>query len=178
VAVHHRGGHTTYYNSKALEMAGITKSTPSMAKRYLRPRLERRTQRPGDRPCARRVRQGRQEAQLFRRRGDATRTRRGWRTISKQFVRSGLTGVCHQGRNLRALQQVRANGDLLHRVSYEAHGAELEAMITGGMATGLGRRVDQVGEPPLNTPPTGRSPNARWRSASHIPAFPRLIRAM
>jgi len=31
VAVHHRGGHTTYYNSKALAMAGITKSTPSMA---------------------------------------------------------------------------------------------------------------------------------------------------
>src|SRR4029453_16083156 len=28
VAVFHRGGHTSYYNSKALEMAGITKTTP------------------------------------------------------------------------------------------------------------------------------------------------------
>jgi predicted amidohydrolase YtcJ len=28
VAVHHRGGHTSYYNSKALQMAGITKNTP------------------------------------------------------------------------------------------------------------------------------------------------------
>ena len=29
VAVHHRGGHTSYYNSKALEMAGVTKNTPN-----------------------------------------------------------------------------------------------------------------------------------------------------
>src|SRR5580700_10809430 len=29
VAVHHRGGHTSYYNSKALEMADINKSTPN-----------------------------------------------------------------------------------------------------------------------------------------------------
>ena len=29
VCVHHRGGHTSYYNSKALQMAGITKNTPN-----------------------------------------------------------------------------------------------------------------------------------------------------
>src|ERR1041385_3921665 len=29
VAVHHRGGHTSFYNSKALELAGINKSTPN-----------------------------------------------------------------------------------------------------------------------------------------------------
>src|SRR6516164_8990362 len=29
VAVHHRGGHTSFYNSKAFELAGITKSTPN-----------------------------------------------------------------------------------------------------------------------------------------------------
>src|SRR5205823_806782 len=29
VAVNHRGGHTSYYNTKALEMAGVTKSTPN-----------------------------------------------------------------------------------------------------------------------------------------------------
>ena len=28
VAVHHRGGHTSFYNSKALEMAGLDKNTP------------------------------------------------------------------------------------------------------------------------------------------------------
>ena len=29
MAVHHRGGHTSFYNSKALEMAGIHKDTPN-----------------------------------------------------------------------------------------------------------------------------------------------------
>src|SRR5499427_7283996 len=29
VVVRHRGGHTSYYNSKALEMAGVTKNTPN-----------------------------------------------------------------------------------------------------------------------------------------------------
>src|SRR5215470_14570252 len=29
VVVHHRGGHTSFYNSKALEMAGINKDTPN-----------------------------------------------------------------------------------------------------------------------------------------------------
>ena len=27
--VHHRGGHTAFYNSKALQMAGVTKTTPN-----------------------------------------------------------------------------------------------------------------------------------------------------
>src|SRR5690348_1291622 len=31
VAVRHRGGHTTFYNSKAFELAGITKDTPNPA---------------------------------------------------------------------------------------------------------------------------------------------------
>src|SRR5262249_15692024 len=31
VAVNHRGGHTSFYNSKALEMAGITAKTPDTA---------------------------------------------------------------------------------------------------------------------------------------------------
>src|SRR5215471_1532737 len=29
VRVHHRGGHTTFYNSRALELAGVTKNTPN-----------------------------------------------------------------------------------------------------------------------------------------------------
>src|ERR1700687_816107 len=31
VSARHRGGHTTYYNSKAFELAGVSKSTPSSA---------------------------------------------------------------------------------------------------------------------------------------------------
>jgi hypothetical protein len=57
------------------------------------------------------------------------RNRDGLAYISKQFVRYGLTSVHHEGGDLFALQQVRARGDLLHRVSYEASGKVLEAMI-------------------------------------------------
>jgi predicted amidohydrolase YtcJ len=47
--------------------------------------------------------------------------------------------------NLQALQQIRESGGLLHRVSYEAEGAELDAMISGGMATGLGDEWIRLG---------------------------------
>ena len=41
--------------------------------------------------------------------------------ISRQFVRYGLTSVHHDdAENLLALQQIRANGDLKHRVTFEA----------------------------------------------------------
>jgi predicted amidohydrolase YtcJ len=66
------------------------------------------------------------------------RDRDGLAYISKQFVRYGLTSVHHEGGNLQALQQVRERGDLLHRVSYEATGNVLEAMITSGIRTGFG----------------------------------------
>ena len=44
----------------------------------------------------------------------------------------------HQGGDLAALQEVRARGELRHRVSYEAGGTVLEAMIAGGIQTGFG----------------------------------------
>ena len=66
------------------------------------------------------------------------RDRDGLAYISKQFVRYGVTTVHHEGGDLFALQQVRARGDLLHRVSYEANGNVLEAMITSGISSGFG----------------------------------------
>ena len=36
------------------------------------------------------------------------------------------------------MQDVRARGDLQHRVSYEASGRVLESMIAGGIMTGFG----------------------------------------
>jgi predicted amidohydrolase YtcJ len=137
VAVHHRGGHTTFYNSKALQMAGVTKSTAGMASgTYDRDASGELNGRVTDRARDVFFKVGKRTTYS----ADETmrRDREGLAYISKQFARFGLTGVCHEAGNLRALQQVRARGDLLHRVSYEAEGAELEAMITGGMITGLG----------------------------------------
>ena len=44
----------------------------------------------------------------------------------------------HEGGNLAAIQEVRARGELLHRVSYEASGRVLDSMIASGIQTGFG----------------------------------------
>ena len=137
VAVHHRGGHTSFYNSKAFELAGITKDTPNPpggtfdrdASGALNGRVTDRASgalnRVGTRPT-------------FTPEQRQQRDRDALAFISKQFVRYGLTSVHHEGGDLFALQQVRARGELMHRVSYEASGTVLEAMITSGIATGFG----------------------------------------
>src|SRR5690349_9079677 len=131
VSVRHRGGHTTYYNSKAFELAGVTKTTPNSAAGTfdrdaggeLNGRVTDRARAVFDKVGRRRSYTAEQTLQ---------RDRDALSFISKQFVRYGLTGVHHEGGNLLALQQVRRRGDLLHRVSYEAIGDVLEAMIKNG----------------------------------------------
>jgi predicted amidohydrolase YtcJ len=137
VAVRHRGGHTSYYNGKAFELAGITADIQdSPAGTYdrdpnggLNGRVTDRARvifdKVGDRPAftAAQMQERNRAAQAY---------------ISKQFVRYGLTGVHHEGGDLFALQEVRSRGDLLHRVSYEAQDDMLEAMLKAGIATGFG----------------------------------------
>jgi predicted amidohydrolase YtcJ len=144
VAVHHRGGHTTFYNSKALQMAGVTKTTPGMAGgTYDHDASGELNGRVTDRARDVFLKVGRHVT--YSADEQMRRDRDGLAHISKQFVRFGLTGVCHEGGNLRALEEVRARGELLHRVSYEAIGAELEAMISGGMTTGFGDEWIKLG---------------------------------
>ena len=137
VVVRHRGGHTSFYNSKAFEMAGITKDTPNpMGGTYdkdpdgqLNGRVTDRAMDPmrkiGTRPT-------------FTAAENEKRGRDGIAHISKQFTRYGLTSVHHEGGNLAAIQDVRARGELLHRVSYEPQGAVLDSMISAGIKTGFG----------------------------------------
>jgi len=144
VMVQHRGGHTAFYNSKALQMAGITKDTPNPAGgTFDRDANGELTGRVTDR--ARDVFQGVGKHMSFAGEEAMRRDRDGLAFISKQFVRYGLTSVCHEAGNLQALQEVRARGALLHRVSYEAEGPELEAMLSGGMSTGLGDEWIRLG---------------------------------
>jgi predicted amidohydrolase YtcJ len=75
----------------------------------------------------------------------AQRERDGIAHISKQFVRYGLTSVHHEGGALDAIQDVRARGELLHRVSYEVSGQMLEAMIANGIRTGFGDEWIRLG---------------------------------
>jgi predicted amidohydrolase YtcJ len=137
VVVQHRGGHTSFYNSKALEMADVNKNTPNPpggtfdrdANGDLNGRVTDRARAPFNRVGKR---------QTFSAEEQARRDRDGLAYISKQFVRYGVTSVHHEGGNLMALQQVRERGELLHRVSYEAQGKVLESMIAGGIETGFG----------------------------------------
>ena len=137
VVVRHRGGHTSFYNSRAFAMAGVTKDTPNPpggtfdkdASGALNGRVTDRARnafnRVGKRPSFTPVQ-------------NEQRARDGLAYISKQFVRYGLTSVHHEGGDLGALQDVRARGELLHRVSYEASGRVLDAMIDTGLMTGFG----------------------------------------
>ena len=83
--------------------------------------------------------------QTFTEEQRAQRDRDGLAYISKQFVRYGVTSVHHEGGNLAALQQVRARGELLHRVSYEASGRVLDSMISAGIMTGFGDEWIRLG---------------------------------
>lgn len=137
VCVHHRGGHTSFYNTKALEMAGVTKNTPDVpggtydkdANGELTGRVTDRARGVIDRVGAR--------PQLSAAERDK-RERDGVAHISAQFARYGLTSVHHEGGDLSAIQDVRARGELKHRVSYEATGRVLESMIQDGIKTGFG----------------------------------------
>ena len=137
VVVQHRGGHTSFYNSKALAMAGITKDTPNPpggtfdrdANGQLNGRVTDRARgavsRVGQRPS-------------FTPEQSAQRDRDGIAHISKQFARYGLTTVHHEGGDLSAIQEVRERGDLHHRVSYEATGRVLDSMMASGIRSGFG----------------------------------------
>jgi predicted amidohydrolase YtcJ len=144
VAVRHRGGHTSYYNSKAFALAGVTKNTSdSAAGTFDRDASGELNGRVTDHARAvfndvgMRPNYTADQTQL--------RNRDALTYISKQFVRYGLTSVHHEGGNLFALQQVRARGDLLHRVSYEAMDDVLEGMIKNGIATGFGDEWIRLG---------------------------------
>jgi predicted amidohydrolase YtcJ len=144
VVVHHRGGHTSFYNSKALALAKVTRDTPNPpGGTFDRDPGGELNGRVTDR--ARDVFTGVSPRPALSAEETARRSRDGLAYISKQFVRYGLTSVHHEGGDLAALQDVRARGELLHRVSYESIGRVLDAMIAGGIQTGFGDEWIRLG---------------------------------
>lgn len=144
VVVNHRGGHTAFYNSRALALAGVTRETANPpggtfdrdASGALTGRVTDNAMdafdKVGNRPT-------------FSPEERARRARDGLAHISREYARYGLTSVHHQGGDLAALQDVRARGDLKHRVSYEPIGEVLEAMIRTGIKTGFGDEWVRLG---------------------------------
>ena len=137
VIVRHRGGHTYFYNSKAFAMAGVTKSTPNpMGGTYDKDEKGELNGRVTDRASAPFQKVGTRRS--YTPAEAEQRARDGIAHISKQFARYGLTSVHHEGGHLQAMQDVRARGDLRHRISYETSGRVLDAMIAAGIKTGFG----------------------------------------
>jgi predicted amidohydrolase YtcJ len=148
VAVHHRGGHTSFYNSKALQMAGVTRDSTNPpggtfdrdASGALNGRVTDRAKdvfdKVGRRP------QFTPEEQL-------KRSRAAMAHISKQFVRYGLTSVHHEHFDgadaLRSVEAIRAQGELLHRVFFAVTGKPLDDLIEAGVQTGLGDEWLRIG---------------------------------
>lgn len=144
VVVRHRGGHSAFYNSKAFEMAGITNTTPEpMGGTYDKDAEGQLTGRVTDRAMYPFREVG--TSPVFSATEEAMRARDSIAYISKQFARYGLTSVHHQGGDLAAIQDVRARGELLHRVSYESSGTVLESMIAAGIKTGFGDEWIKLG---------------------------------
>ena len=144
VVVQHRGGHTSYYNSKAFEMADINKSTPDPpGGTFDRDPGGELNGRVTDRARTALNRVGKRKT--FTEDQRLQRDRDGLAYISKQFVRYGVTSVHHEGGDLSAIQAVRAHGDLKHRVSYESSGKVLDAMIANGIETGFGDEWIRLG---------------------------------
>lgn len=144
VRVVHRGGHTAFYNGFAFRLAGVTKDTPNPRggtfDRNADGELNGRVT-----DLANDVFEKVGKMPTYTPEQQLQRDRDALAYISKQFVRYGLTSVCHEGGNLYALQQVRERGELLHRVNYEAYEKELEAMIAGGIRSGFGDEWIRLG---------------------------------
>jgi predicted amidohydrolase YtcJ len=144
VVVNHRGGHTSFYNSKALELAKVTKETPNPpGGTFDRDENGELNGRVTDR--ARSVFNGVGRRPTLSPEENARRERDGIAHLSKEFARYGLTSVHHEGGDLAAIQDVRARGDLRHRVSYESSGRVLDSMIASGIKTGFGDEWVKLG---------------------------------
>ena len=146
IAVNHRGGHTSWYNRKAFELAGVTRDTPDptggrfnrdangdldgMVAELARGVMSRGGQRVRFTPDEQRA-----------------RSTQGMAHISKLLTATGLTTVHDAGadRNaIRAYEDTRAAGALRHRGYLMIRGA-YEQLRDAGVYTGFGDDMIRIG---------------------------------
>jgi predicted amidohydrolase YtcJ len=141
VFVEHRGGHTAYVNSLALERAGIRDDTPDPPGGQFDRDAGRLT--GGLRETAKE-----QTAKLIPFGFTRGERREAVRLISKMMVRTGVTSV-HDAEadtdDLRSYQDARDSGELLFRVYCLMQYPYLDRMIAAGVRTGLGDEWVRVG---------------------------------
>lgn len=146
IGVHHRGGHTSWYNSKALELAGVTRETPDPEHgRFFRDPNGELTGRAAE--AAREVFGRVGNAQRLTPEQRRERARLGMQHMSKLFAAAGLTSVHDAGAgetSIRAYEDARAAGELRHRAYMMIRGP-YERLREAGVTTGFGDEWIRVG---------------------------------
>jgi predicted amidohydrolase YtcJ len=147
IEVNHRGGHTSFFNGKAFELAGVTKNTPDPSDgRFFRDSNSELNGRVAE--LARDVitRAGRREQ--FTREQSRDRATKGMAHMSKLFTAAGLTSVHDLGNtadHVTAYEDIRATGELRHRAYMMIRGDAYPKMRDAGIYTGLGDEWIRVG---------------------------------
>jgi predicted amidohydrolase YtcJ len=147
VSVAHRGGHTTWYNSKAFELAGITRNTPDPKGG----RFERDSEGELSGMAAEHARAvfdkvGKREEfspEEQRKRGQA-----GMKYMSELLTASGLTTVHDAGagrQRILAYEDTYRAGELRHRVYMMVSSGIFSGFKTAGIYTGFGDEWLKVG---------------------------------
>ena len=126
LVVNHRGGHTSWFNSKAFEMAGITKDTPDPEHgRFFRDESGDHTGRVAE--LARNVFNKIGTRETFTPEQQRERGRNGMRYISELLTAAGLTTVHDAGAGrdrVLAYEDAKVNGELRHRAAFLVRGAD------------------------------------------------------
>jgi predicted amidohydrolase YtcJ len=147
VSIGHRGGHTTWYNSKAFELAGITAQTPDPADgRFFKENgdLNGRVAEQA-RNVFQRV--GQRESFTPEQRRD--RARAGMRHMSGLFNACGLTSVHNAGTSpdhILAYDDCRQHGELTHRAYMMIRNPQaFAALKAANIRTGFGDEWVRIG---------------------------------
>jgi predicted amidohydrolase YtcJ len=142
VAISHRGGHSLYVNSLALDKADVNDKTPDPAGgRFDRDAAGKLT------GCVHELATGPFNRKIVTNYTRSDR-REGVKIIANMMARTGITSVHDTGgtpEDLRAYQDARESGDLKIRVYCFIGNRSIAKMIAAGVRTGLGDEWVRVG---------------------------------
>lgn len=147
VGVHHRGGHTAWYNSLAFNLAGVTKDTPDPAGgRFFRDADG--TPNGWVAELATEVFDKVGKREDFSPEQERERRRKGMAHMSSLYTAAGLTTVhdlSATSDNVRAYEDVRAAGELKHRAYLMIRGDAYPKLRDAGVYTGFGDDWVRIG---------------------------------
>ena len=148
VVIAHRGGHTSWYNSLAFDLAKVTRETPDPSDgRFFRDSSGEHNGRVAEQARGVFGRVGQRER--FTPEQQRERARAGMKHISEMFSAAGLTTAHNAGTslsNIRAYDDLRKSGELQHRVYMMIRDSGvLTGLKAAGITTGFGDEWVRIG---------------------------------